>query len=178
MIFIHLIPCISLIIFNILLLLGVAEAERKRKILTNNNIGAQNNRRRGCGKVKRRDSLRITVMSVIVISVFLMIEIPLMIITMLHALSTRETQLIDYDVANHIVLVINTFMCLTCPLNLAIYCGTSKQFRKNFYNIVGLQSCTYDVQPGVLDLKVVKTSNNVVVCPYIEERNRNQVTAL
>ena len=42
-----------------------------------------------CQRVKRRDSFRITVMSVVVITVFLMIEVPLMVITVLHALSAK-----------------------------------------------------------------------------------------
>ena len=42
----------------------------------------------------------------------------------------------DYDVANFIVLIINTFMCLSSPLNLAVYCGMSNQFREQFTKIV------------------------------------------
>ena len=86
--------------------------------------------------MKRRDSFRITVMSVIVISIFLVTEIPLMFITMLHALSTKTNPLLDYDIANNIVLIINTFMCLSCPLNLIVYCSMSKVFRKTFTTVV------------------------------------------
>ena len=42
----------------------------------------------------------------------------------------------DYETANFIVLIINTFMCLSSPLNLAVYCGMSNQFRAQFTKIV------------------------------------------
>lgn len=42
----------------------------------------------------------------------------------------------DYETANFIVLIINTFMCLSSPLNLAVYCGMSNQFREQFTKIV------------------------------------------
>ena len=42
----------------------------------------------------------------------------------------------DYETANYIVLIINTFMCLSSPLNLAIYCGMSKQFRDEIRQIL------------------------------------------
>ena len=91
-------------------------------------------------------------MSAIIISVFLIIEIPLMVITMLHALRPKVHQKnsfkqltiiivqdrdwMDYETANYIVLIINTFMCLSSPLNLTIYCGMSKQFRDQFTKLM------------------------------------------
>ena len=83
-------------------------------------------------------------MSVIVISIFLVTEIPLMIITMLHALSSSDKPLLDYQIANQIVLVINTFMCLSCPLNLVVYCSMSKVFRKTFTSVVSKPFCVAD----------------------------------
>ena len=68
-------------------------------------------------------------MLVLVVTVFLVIEIPLMIITILHALSSDT---LDYEVAEIVILVINILTCLTSPLNFAIYCGTSKEFRNKF----------------------------------------------
>ena len=96
MIFIHFIPCVVLIFLNTKLILGVAEAEKKRNKLTNsnrkfirNNKGPKNGR--FLQRPRRRDSQRISVMSAIIISVFLIIEIPLMVITMLHALRPKVT---------------------------------------------------------------------------------------
>ena len=74
-------------------------------------------------------------MLILVMMVFLTIEIPLMVITSLHALSTSTNHLLDYELAGDIVLFINAFTCLACPLNFAIYCGMSKQFRETFYGL-------------------------------------------
>ena len=116
-------------------------------------------------------------MSVTVITVFLMIEIPLMVITMLHALSTKEVPLLDYGIANNIILVINSFMCLSCPLNLAIYCGMSKQFRENFYMILHW----YDTPTNNVSVSMLVRRQSageppslIVKCPYIQELNRVQ----
>ena len=77
----------------------MAAAEKKRNKLTNRNRNFKRNRkfqknRRLVQKPKRRDSQRISVMSAIIISVFLIIEIPLMVITMLHALRPKVTSFI------------------------------------------------------------------------------------
>ena len=42
----------------------------------------------------------------------------------------------NYELANYIVLSINTFMCLSSPVNLLIYCGMSKQFRDEIGQIL------------------------------------------
>jgi hypothetical protein len=82
-----------------------------------------------------KDSMSIAKMLILVVTVFLTIEIPKMVITALHALSTETNQLLDYEIAENIVLFINTFTCLTVPLNLFIYCGMSKQFRDTFHKL-------------------------------------------
>ena len=33
---------------------------------------------------------------------------------------------LDYDVAKNIVLIINALICLSYPVNFAIYCGMSR----------------------------------------------------
>ena len=68
----------------------------------------------------------------LVVTLFLVIEIPLMTIATLRALST---EILNHEVAEVVILVIYTLTCLTSPLNLAIYCGTSKEFRKQFCQI-------------------------------------------
>ena len=96
-IFIHFIPCVVLIFLNTKLILGVAAAEKKRNKLTNRNLKRDSKfkkNRRLVQKPKRRDSQRISVMSAIIISVFLIIEIPLMVITMRHALRPKVTSCI------------------------------------------------------------------------------------
>ena len=79
-----------------------------------------------------KESLNITRMLILVVTVFLVVEVPVMIITMLHALSTEEHPLMDYNIAETLILILNSLTCLSSPINLAIYCGTSKLFRDTF----------------------------------------------
>ena len=93
-IFIHFIPCVALIFLNTKLVLGVAAAEKKRNTLTNTNRNFKRNSKiqkigRVIQKPKRRHSQRISVMSAIIITIFLIIEIPPMVITMFHALRSK-----------------------------------------------------------------------------------------
>ena len=90
-------------------------------------------------------------MLIVIIFVYLSTEIPFMVITILHVLSTRYHDeykcvktlsivfhpsflmpLLDYNVASNICLVINAFICLFFPLNFAVYCGMSQDFRNTF----------------------------------------------
>ena len=94
---------------------------------------------------RQRDFQKTTFMLIVVIGFFLVTEIPLMIITMLHTLSSRYQEilfkknivlvcaycsfglhLIDYDIAKNIVIVINVLICFSFPFNFAIYCGMSR----------------------------------------------------
>ena len=94
-----------------------------------------------------RDARSTTLMLIIIILVYLSTEIPFMVITVLHVLSTRYpilmrsflvaffvsfVPLLNYNVASNICLVINAFICLFFPLNFAIYCGMSQDFRTTF----------------------------------------------
>ena len=82
----------------------------------------------------------------------------------------------DYDVANFIVLTINTFMCLSSPLNLAVYCSMSSQFREQFTKILASES------PGPLvsvQLTVTQEQPRAAFtlqceteCPYLARNKR------
>jgi hypothetical protein len=82
-------------------------------------------------------------MLIVVITVFLTTEIPLMVITVLHTLSNKygtfylyflrlminlsfSFSFIDYNAVKNIILIINAFICFSYPLNFAIYCGMSR----------------------------------------------------
>ena len=47
-----------------------------------------------------------------------------------------EEDWINYELANYFVLSINTFTCLSSPINLSVYCGMSKQFRDELRHIM------------------------------------------
>ena len=111
--------------------------------LTGHNLDAKNLRSLFFLQVRQRDAQSTTLMLVVVIGVFLCTEIPLMVITALHTLSNRFLVIcnhtsssngaffsfytfLDYDVAKNIVLIINALICLSYPVNFAIYCGMSR----------------------------------------------------
>ena len=66
------------------------------------------------------------------LQVFLAVELPMGIITMLHTLSSTVYDFLDYSIVKSAVLVVNLCICLSYPLNFGIYCGMSKQFRDTF----------------------------------------------
>ena len=87
-----------------------------------------------------KDSLTVTRMLFLVVTVFLVVEIPIMIINILYALSSEDSRLIDHELAKRVVIIINSLTCLSSPLNLAIYCGSSKQFRDTFRDVFVLKT--------------------------------------
>jgi len=158
-IFVQVVPCISLVILNILLFSAMRRAEQRRRRLTINRTN--NNEKRNAStaaantKSKRgtigrrlsifgfnskeardrrqRDANSTTMMLIVVIAVFLAVELPLSTMTALHTISSSfENDFLDYELVGNITLFINCFICLSYPLNFAIYCGMSRQFRTTF----------------------------------------------
>lgn len=123
-IFVHLIPCIALVVLNVLLFKALREAQLKRQNLF------KENRKSECKKL--RDSNCTTLMLIVVVTVFLIVEIPLAVVTILHIISSSVQEILDYHIANVLVVFINFFIILSYPINFAIYCGMSRQFRETF----------------------------------------------
>lgn len=125
-IFVHLLPCIMLILLNILLFRAMRMAQLKRQKLFDK-----------CYKKSKRanDKNCTTLMLIIVVSVFLIVEIPLAIITALHIFSSLFMNFLDYRIANLCILFANFFLILSYPVNFALYCGMSRQFRETFKEI-------------------------------------------
>lgn len=136
---VHLVPCVSLVILNILLFSAIRKAERRRQKLMASRVKAEQ-----AGLVKsgnrdnkrQRDAYSTTMMLIVVIAVFLSVETPLMVITALHTISSSVTDFLDYDLAKRLVFIINLCIYLSYPLNFAIYCGMSRQFRDTFRLII------------------------------------------
>ena len=88
----------------------------------------------------------------------------------------------DYDVAHFIVLIINSFMCLSSPLNLAVYCGMSNQFREQLTKIlaevmgplVSVQLTAFTRQSSSVILKCETRVTRPVApeCPYLAGNKR------
>lgn len=81
---------------------------------------------------KLRDSNCTTLMLIVVVTVFLVVEIPLAVVTILHIISSTIVEFLDYRIANILILITNFFIMASYPINFAIYCGMSRQFRETF----------------------------------------------
>ncbi len=148
--FVHLIPCVSLVFLNILLFRAMRQADKKREKLLNSNKKANSGKGESRESRKIRDSNTTTLMLIIVISVkippswgkmrlyltvfqvFLAVELPMGIVVILHTLSSTIDDFLDYSVAKLVILICNLCICLSYPLNFGIYCGMSRQFRETF----------------------------------------------
>lgn len=127
--FVHLLPCIALVILNVLLVRAMQQAQERRKALF------AENRKKECRKLREANCT--TLMLVVVVTVFLIVEIPLAVITMLHIVSSAIYEFLDYAFANTLILVTNFMLMLSHPINFGIYCGMSRQFRETFSEIFG-----------------------------------------
>ncbi|KAF7286425.1 hypothetical protein GWI33_005343 [Rhynchophorus ferrugineus] len=126
LIFVHMLPCIALVTLNLLLFRALKQAQKRRDIL----LSSKKNQKNECKKL--RDSNCTTLMLIVVVSVFLLVEIPLAVVTMLHIISSSIIEFLDYEVANTLIIFTNFFIILSYPINFAIYCGMSRQFRETF----------------------------------------------
>lgn len=123
-IFVHVVPCVSLVVLNVLLFRAMREAQLKREKLF------KENRKNECKRLW--DSNCTTLMLIVVVTVFLLVEIPLAVVTVLHIISSGVTEILDYSIANVLILFTNFFIIVSYPINFAIYCGMSRQFRETF----------------------------------------------
>ncbi|XP_037077143.1 LOW QUALITY PROTEIN: sex peptide receptor-like [Pollicipes pollicipes] len=132
LLFIHLLPCVSLVVFNILLFRTLQAAQAKRLQLFRN---SSSNGKRDCRTAM--DSNCTTMMLIVVVSAFLIVEIPLAVVTCLHIVQNLmgNTELLDYNISQALVVVINFIISLSYPINFAIYCGMSRQFRETFRDL-------------------------------------------
>ena len=129
--FVHLGPCTLLVILNSLLFRALWSAQKRRDQLLRE--------RRKKESRKLRDANVTTMMLIIIVGVFLITEIPLAVITLLHLLtSLRIVEVFSpthYDFVRRFFIISNFFIILFYPINFAIYCGMSKQFRDSFCNL-------------------------------------------
>lgn len=124
--FVHLFPCILLVVLNVLLFRALKQAQQRRELLL-----SKKNQKSECKKL--RDSNCTTLMLIVVVTVFLIVEIPLAVVTLLHVLSSLVfKEFLNYHIANVFILFTNFFIILSYPINFAIYCGMSRQFRETF----------------------------------------------
>ncbi|XP_076438714.1 sex peptide receptor-like [Babylonia areolata] len=124
-IFIHLVPCISLVVMNALLIHAMRLARKRRKILLRQNKKSESK--------KLKDSNCTTLMLVAVVGLFLLVELPLGVLLVIMIISnTFDVKILDDLTFQTLSLFSNFFILLSYPLNFFIYCGMSKQFRETF----------------------------------------------
>lgn len=85
------------------------QAQDRRKILF------RENRKKECKKL--RDANCTTLMLIVVVTVFLIVEIPLAVISALHIISSAIIEFLDYRVANLFILFANFFLMVSYPIN-------------------------------------------------------------
>lgn len=209
-IFVHIGPCLALVIFNVLLYHALKQVEATRaRLFVNSNLALMNSHKEhfhqnGGGECRRltavvngdpsaettrlhnenisrmsmsielkrmqhhthanahkgivgrngRDANSTTFMLIVVVTVFLIVEIPLAITTAVHVTeNVFELELVSDHALNMIIVCTNFFIIITYPLNFAIYCGMSKAFRETFQQIfvrriVATTSFTASKLPG------------------------------
>ncbi|CAG2105765.1 unnamed protein product [Medioppia subpectinata] len=126
-IFVNMGPCLALVVLNVFLFMALKRAQRKRKKLFAD--------KRNTESKNIRDSNSTTYMLIVVVTVFLMVEFPMAVATLIHVLA--NTAIIPFPEENFkylkiTVLITNFIIMLSFPLNFAIYCGMSRQFRETF----------------------------------------------
>lgn len=88
-------------------------------------------------RINRLDSRSTTIMLIMIVSMFLLLEIPLALTTILHVIQNAfQTELVSYSILNTIIMMTNFFIIVSYPINFAIYCGMSRQFRITFYQSI------------------------------------------
>ena len=130
-IFIHLIPCTSLVALNALLIHAMRSAQKKREQLL------RQNRKSESKKIK--DTNCTTMMLVAVVALFLLVEVPLGIELIIMIIqNTFDINLVNEGVLHYAALFTNFFILLSYPINFFIYCGMSRQFRETFKSMFGV----------------------------------------
>ncbi|CAL1539799.1 unnamed protein product [Lymnaea stagnalis] len=124
-IFINLIPCVSLVVMNALLIYAMRVARRRRMQLLRQNKKSESR--------KLKESNCTTLMLVTVVGLFLLVEFPLgVLMALLIIKETFKIQFFAQEMWKALSLFSNLFILLSYPLNFFIYCGMSKQFRETF----------------------------------------------
>ncbi|RCN51013.1 hypothetical protein ANCCAN_02800 [Ancylostoma caninum] len=136
--FVHILPCALLIIFTTCLFKTVNEADRKRSI--NQMPCRKVQSTSGCLSSNRLMHAT-TRMLLVVIAIFLLIEIPVALIFIMHLLVVfyRLLDMSDYKTVNNLLIIRNFLIILTYPLNFAIYFGMSSSFKLQFRQLFSRQ---------------------------------------
>lgn len=88
--------------------------------------------------MRTMDSNRTTLMLIVVVTVFLMVEVPVAIVTILHVMLNLFDVFKDIQIGtslDYIKLFTNFFIAISYSVNFSIYCSMSKKFRETFRDL-------------------------------------------
>jgi neuropeptide Y receptor type 1 len=139
-------PLLTLIILNVKLILALKEMRRKHKDLTKGGRHREN----------------ITLMLVIVVSVFVICEIPDLILRIL--ITMHEFQAVDMDInkLRYVNVITNMLLTVNSSINFLIYCLVGKKFRKI---LLDMHTCGHrmgDPQMEISETEPLTTRTNII----------------
>lgn len=115
--FVHAGPCVLLVVFGGLLIRTVSQAARRRRM----SLVSIQSRCQGLHAT--------TKMLIVVVSIFLVTEIPAAVIFIMHVCLVTMKANYDYHPLNVAVIIRNVFILISFPFNFAVYLSMSAQFR-------------------------------------------------
>src|SRR6218665_70536 len=144
-VFIHIFPCLLLVILNAGLVQTMRSAQQKRETLLQSNsrcyeysAGCESSVATGVGGSYpagrgSHEGASTTLMLVTVVGVFLLVEFPLMLfLIMMITENTFGVEILETETRVSASLILNLFILISYPVNFFIYCGMSRQFRNTF----------------------------------------------
>lgn len=149
-VFIHFVPCASLVLLNSALILAMRSAQKRRGALLLHSTTATATATTsggggggGCGDCAARsiENNSTTLMLVTVVGVTLLVELPLAFLLIVNITeNTFDVELLDQGTSYSASLFLNMFTLISYPLNFFIYCGMSHQFRRTFRGLFSRES--------------------------------------
>ncbi|VDN03454.1 unnamed protein product [Thelazia callipaeda] len=120
-------PCMLLIILNFLLIRSIRKAQKRKRRLVRENRAREAQR--------QTDSNSTSLMLVVIVSIFLIVNLPQALFMALLCVCTTfgiSFQLLEGNFPTAFLLASNMLVMATYPINFGIYCSMSSSFRRTF----------------------------------------------
>ena len=138
--FIQTLPCLALVVLNILLLYKIRESSQTRKRLSVHNSNQD------ALLQAVQENRRTNVMLCTVVALFLAVEVPLAVIGVLNIFSIFTVESPTPTAKDYVVPILNLLLLISYPFNFVIYCTMSRKFRETFMSLVNKCFCTRRAQ--------------------------------
>ena len=126
-IFVRFIPCFSLLVLNSVLIRTIRQAAKRRRMLLSQNRTTESR--------SLSESNRTTMLLVMVVGLFLMVELSAGVRYVIWIIKTTCNVNISWTTYYMLSQITHFFMYLSFPLNIFIYCGMNRQFRETFKSL-------------------------------------------